>query len=509
MTVAAGTPAGTYYFKYQICEVLNPIVCSDTTDKVTVTAPSIVAIPDSGTVNGYTGGTAVANVLANDSLNGQLVNPADVNLSVLGTMPTGITLNTNTGAVTVAAGTPAGTYYFKYQICEVLNPTVCSDTTDKVTVTAPSIVAISDSGTVNGYTGGTAVANVLANDSLNGQLVNPADVNLSVLGSLPTGITLNTNTGAVTVAAGTPAGTYYFKYQICEVLNPTVCSDTTDKVTVTAPSIVAIPDSGTVNGYTGGTAINNVLSNDLLNGQPVIPSDVTLSVLGTMPTGITLNTNTGAVTVATGTPAGTYYFKYQICEVLNPTVCSDTTDKVTVTAPSIVAIPDSGTVNGYTGGTAINNVLSNDLLNGQPVIPSDVTLSVLGTMPTGITLNTNTGAVTVATGTPAGTYYFKYQICEVLNPTVCSDTTDKVTVTAPSIVTIPDSGTVNGYTGGTAVANVLANDSLNGQLVNPADVNLSVLGFFTNRYYIKYKYRSSDSCSRDTGRHLLFQISDL
>ena len=240
---------------------------------------------------------------------------------------------------------------------------------------------------------------------------------------------------------------------------------------------------GQYNGYTGGTAINNVLSNDLLNGQPVIPSDVTLSVLGTMPTGITLNTNTGAVTVAAGTPAGTYYFKYQICEVLNPTVCSDTTDKVTVTAPSIVAIPDSGTVNGYTGGTAINNVLSNDLLNGQPVIPSDVTLSVLGTMPTGITLNTNTGDVTVAAGTPAGTYYFKYQICEVLNPTVCSDTTDKVTVTAPTIVAIQDSGTVNQCTGGTAVNNVLANDSLNGQIVNPADVSLSVIGSLPSGVY--------------------------
>ena len=442
MTVAAGTPAGTYYFKYQICEVLNPTVCSDTTDKVTVTAPSIVAIPDSGTVNGYTGGTAVANVLDNDSLNGQLVNPADVNISVLGTMPTGITLNTNTGAVTVAAGTPAGTYYFKYQICEVLNPTVCSDTTDKVTVTAPSIVAIPDSGTVNGYTGGTTINNVLSNDLLNGQPVIPSDVTLSVLGTMPTGITLNTNTGAVTVSAGTPAGTYYFKYQICEVLNPTVCSDTTDKVTVTAPSIVAIPDSGTVNGYTGGTAVANVLANDSLNGQLVNPADVNLSVLGSLPTGITLNTNTGAVTVAAGTPAGTYYFKYQICEVLNPTVCSDTTDKITVTAPSIVAIPDSGTVNGYTGGIAVANVLANDSLNGQLVNPADVNISVLGTMPTGITLNTNTGAVTVAAGTPAGTYYFKYQICEVLNPTVCSDTTDKVTVTAPSIVAIPDSGTV-------------------------------------------------------------------
>jgi hypothetical protein len=39
-------------------------------------------------------------------------------------------------------------------------------------------------------------------------------------------VTLNAGTGAVTVAAGTPAGTYTIDYQICENLNLTNCPTT-------------------------------------------------------------------------------------------------------------------------------------------------------------------------------------------------------------------------------------------------------------------------------------------
>ncbi|MBT8415466.1 MAG: OmpA family protein, partial [Boseongicola sp.] len=48
-------------------------------------------------------------------------------------------------------------------------------------------------------------------------------------------ITLNPTTGAVTVAAGTTAGTYVYTYEICEVLNPTNC-DTADVTVVVDPT---------------------------------------------------------------------------------------------------------------------------------------------------------------------------------------------------------------------------------------------------------------------------------
>ncbi|MBK7175103.1 MAG: hypothetical protein IPH84_18220 [Bacteroidales bacterium] len=56
-------------------------------------------------------------------------------------------------------------------------------------------------------------------------------------------------------------------------------------------------------------------------------------------------------------------------------------------AASIVANDDTGTpVNGYAGGTAVANVLVNDLLNGVAVNPSDITLSQVSSTNPGISL---------------------------------------------------------------------------------------------------------------------------
>ncbi|MBK7175104.1 MAG: HYR domain-containing protein [Bacteroidales bacterium] len=470
VVVAAGTPAGTYSLTYQICEILNPTNCDQATVSVTVNAASIVANDDTGTpVNGYAGGTAVANVLVNDLLNGVAVNPSDITLSQVSSTNAGISLVG--GSVVVAAGTPAGTYSLTYQICEILNPTNCDQATVSVTVNAATIVANDDTGTpINGYAGGTAVANVLVNDLLNGVAVNPSDITLSQVSSTNAGISLVG--GSVVVAAGTPAGTYSLTYQICEILNPTNCDQATVSVTVNAATIVANDDTGTpINGYAGGTAVADVLVNDLLNGVAVNPSDITLSQVSSTNAGISLVG--GSVVVAAGTPAGTYSLTYQICEILNPTNCDQATVSVTVNAATIVANDDTGTpVNGYAGGTAVANVLVNDLLNGVAVNPSDITLSQVSSTNAGISLVG--GSVVVAAGTPAGTYSLTYQICEILNPTNCDQATVSVTVNAATIVANDDTGTpVNGYAGGTAVANVLVNDLLNGVAVNPSDITLS------------------------------------
>ena len=66
------------------------------------------------------------------------------------------------------------------------------------------------------------------------------------------------------------------------------------------------------------------------------------------------------------------------------------------------------------------NVLTNDTLNGTPIVPADVTITPVTTGP--LTVNAD-GTVTVAPGTPAGPYTVTYQVCENLNPANC-DTAD-------------------------------------------------------------------------------------
>jgi len=96
------------------------------------------------------------------------------------------------------------------------------------------------------------------NDLLNGVAVNTASVTTTFVSSTNPNVTLSgTN---VLVAAGTAAGIYYLDYRICEIINPANCSTTTVTVTVTAAPIVANIDYGiSINGYTGGTSVSNVL----------------------------------------------------------------------------------------------------------------------------------------------------------------------------------------------------------------------------------------------------------
>ncbi len=484
ITVAAGTTAGVYSFPYTICEQLNSLNCDSAVATVTVTASPIDAVDDdlsTSPVNGASGGS-LATVLTNDTLNGVAVVAADVTVTP-GAAPTpaagSITMNPD-GTITVAAGTTAGTYTYSYTICERLNPTNCDTATATVVVSAAPIDAVDDVGTAtNGAAGGTAVPNVLTNDTLNGVAPTLATVSLSQLSTTNPNVTLNPATGAVSVAPGTPAGTYIVAYEICERLNPANCDPAIATVTVGAAPIDAVDDVGSVaSGAAGGTAVPNVLTNDTLNGVAPTLATVSLSQLATTNPNVTLNPATGAVSVAPGTPAGTYTVTYEICENLNPTNCDTAVVTVTVGAAAIDAVDDTPVaINGFLGGSTAT-VLGNDTLGGVSFLPGAVILTP-GTAPTplagSISMNLD-GTITVAAGTSAGTYTYPYEICELLNPTNC-DTANATVIVAPPALNAADddfSATpLNGLTGGTA-GNVFGNDSLNGDPIVTALITVTL-----------------------------------
>ena len=226
VTVAPNTPAANYPIKYTICEVSNAANCSTTTSNVTVIASLIKALTETtAAINGITGGSTLA-LTTNDILNGLVVTigtaPGNVKMTT-GTLPAGITVDTATGIVTIAPNTPAANYPIIYTICEVNNPANCDTVTSIVIVSAPIIDANQDTGgPINGTTGGTNVVNVLANDTINGSIVNLNQINLTTITS-NANLTLNTD-GSINVAPNTPSGTYTLTYEICEKTNPTNCS---------------------------------------------------------------------------------------------------------------------------------------------------------------------------------------------------------------------------------------------------------------------------------------------
>ena len=467
-TTAAVGPA-VYNIQYQLCDKSTPPNCATTTDAITVTA-SIVAAPDSGSAIAGTASTPVVNVTSNDTVNGvaaTLGGTGNATVSQVGTWPAGIALNTATGAISTTAVVGPAVYSVEYQLCDKSTPPNCATTTDTVTVTA-SINAVADLGTAVAGTASTPIANVAANDTVNGAaaaLGATGNATVSQVGTWPTGIALNSTTGAISTTAAVGPAVYSVQYQLCDKSTPPNCATTTDTVTVTA-SINAVADTGTAISGTASTPIANVASNDTVNGAPATlggTGNATVSQVGTWPTGIALNTTTGAISTTAAVGPAVYSVQYQLCDKSTPPNCATTTDTVTVTA-SINAVADTGTAVSGTASTPIANVAANDTVNGAAVTlggTGNATVSQVGTWPAGIALNTTTGAITTTVAVGPGIYSIKYQLCDKSTPPNCATTTDTITVTA-SINAVTDAGSAVAGIASTPIANVAANDTVNG-----------------------------------------------
>jgi hypothetical protein len=362
----------------------------------------------------------VSNVLVNDTLGGRPAAIGNVTLSTKSSTSPSITLDSSSGAVSIGPDAAVGSHVLTYQICESTHPTNCDQANVTLTVRAPyTIVANSDS--AKSFAGATPIANVLANDLLNGSVPDLTSVSLSAIPSGDPGIALAAN-GSVSVAAGASVGDHTVAYRICEIASPTNCAQSTATITVLAHSLFAASYTASVS-RAGGIAVANVLANDTFDGAPATFAQVTLSQVSSTSDGVALNAATGAVSVASGTAAGVQTLAYRICETASLSNCAVGTVTVNVTSFVITAVNDSARASNKVANTPIANVLANDTLGGGPATLANVTLSLVTAPPTGIQLDITTGAVNVLGKVSGGTISFVYQICEIGNPTNCSRAT--------------------------------------------------------------------------------------
>ncbi|WP_415776851.1 Ig-like domain-containing protein, partial [Flavobacterium gelidilacus] len=463
--------SGPDSFEYTVCNNNTPTANCDTalvTINVTASSADIVTVKTDNSAT-YTPGTNVTYTITVTN-NG----PDDAtNVVVNDPLPTGITTATwsgNNGSNGVGALTNTipnfvnGTSVI-YTLTLTVPANYTGNLTNIVTVTSdtsdpnPSCPTCTDIDTpllvidaVNDPFGPLAnnvphTIDILNNDTLNGAPFNPSIVTVTINpNSVIPGSTFNPATGEVTVPVGTTSGTYTIPYQICEIANPTNCDNAVVTIIVEDPTnsntIDAVNDTtNPVDGDVGVTTVLNVLDNDTLNGTPILPADVNLTVntvFQTTPTGGVVLNPDGTVSVLPNTPAGIYTATYTICEVATPTNCDTANVIVTVTTATdpvtIIANDDDASitpVNATLGQQNLINIYTNDILNGTPVVQTDVTLSILTPFTTpNITIDTN-GNVDVAPNTPDGTYTLTYQICEIANPTNCDTANVIVVVEAP------------------------------------------------------------------------------
>ncbi len=192
---------------------------SDSTPTVT----PIVAGNDTLTLGeGQTG-----QLLNNDTLGGTAATASTVTFSVTsGALPTGIT-TTAAGAVTVAVATVPGVVNLTYRICETASAANCANGTAAITVSAPAIVAATDTATL----AAGASRDLLANDTIGGNAATAARVTVSAVSALPTGVTLSA-AGVLSVGATAVAGTTAITYRVCQIVASTNCANGTANLTV-------------------------------------------------------------------------------------------------------------------------------------------------------------------------------------------------------------------------------------------------------------------------------------
>lgn len=183
---------------------------------IVVAQGSVVAADDSGTASTTTGGTGIANVFTGDTLNGVVASTANTTLGLApgSTLPTGISFDTATGEVSVAAGTPVGTYSFDYEICELGFASNCDTSTMTVTVTGNVDLALTKTNTPGQnndvdladdtlFSGSTTTYTItVTNDGVNA-------VNGAVITDTPgAGLTCDAANPVTITGDGVPAGSF-------------------------------------------------------------------------------------------------------------------------------------------------------------------------------------------------------------------------------------------------------------------------------------------------------------
>ena len=437
---------------------------------------NISAAPDqAGPINNLTDSKAVLNVLENDELNDGPVHLFDVDLSVITPFPENTLTFNEDGTVDVPAGTPAGTYTMTYRITDIVG-----GETDETTVTVRVFEMMPEANDDNGgeitSAGADAVVNVLDNDLINGEAATLENVALSEVSNNTNGILKLNADGAVDVAAGAPSGIYQLTYRICDLANTSKCDTAFVSVYVGIKVIDAVDDDFGI--YNQNGVVGNVLVNDRINGIPVSPSQVAVSLTdkGGL-TAIVLQDN-GVLRLSESAAPGSYVLEYELSERLNPANKDVAKVRFVVNATPIPVPPvndlvavddDFGT---YDQSGTIGNVLANDTMNGTAVEPAQVLAKVTdnGGL-TGLVLEKD-GWLRLSGRAAAGSYVLEYELSETLNPDNKEVAKVRFIVNSSTITTVNDAAVTDQNR--TVTIAVLTNDETESGVFNLGSLEVTV-----------------------------------
>jgi len=351
-----------------------------------------------------------------------------------GSLPAGLSLNAATGAI---SGTPTG------NVTGVINFTVTVTDSESPKKTASANLSITISATtlkvttasLPGGSIGTAYSQTLA--ATGG--ITPYTWAVTV-GSLPTGLSLNSATGVI---SGTPSGTFTgtdsFTVTVTDSETPTPqTANAALSITITV-----VPLSVTTSGPLPTGVVGSVYPGATLQATGGIQPYSWAVTTGSLPLGLTLNSATGAIS-GTPTTAGTSNFTVTVTDSETPTAKTATAN-LSITVNPALTVTTNSLASGVIGVSYSQTLAATGGITPYTwAVTSD-------TLPAGLSLNTSTGVIS---GTPGGsvtgTTNFTVTVTDSESPTKKTASANlSITITAPTLkvttTSLPNGVTGNSY----------------------------------------------------------------
>ncbi|HSZ62831.1 MAG TPA: putative Ig domain-containing protein [Terriglobales bacterium] len=430
-------PSGNSSLTFQITDAAK--ISASQSVAVTVNAPPALTI-STGSLPAGTTGTAYSQTL---QATGGV--PTYTWAVTTGSLPAGLTLNSATGAI---SGTPSGTFTgttsFTVTATDSQTPTHATTTANlSITVAAPPL-----SVTTTSLAGGS-IGNAYTSQTLQATGgISPYKWAVTT-GSLPAGLSLNALTGVI---SGTPTGTFVGTVNFTVT---TTDSETPTAKTATANLSIAIsvaPLSVTTSGSLAVGVASSPYSGATLQATGGITPYSWTVTTGSLPAGLILNAATGAISGTPTTAAvGTANFTVTVTDSETPTAKTATANLSIVVNPAL-----SVTTNSLPAGV-IGTSYSQTLAAAGGITPYTWAITT-GSLPTGLSLNTSTGAISgKPSGTFTGTVSFTVTVTDNESPTKQTASANlSIVISAPPLSVTTTSlaaGTIgNAYTNQTLQA---------------------------------------------------------
>ena len=404
-----------------------------------------------------------------------------------GSLPSGVSLNASTGALSGTPSDAPGTYTFTARV----DDSGSQNATKQLSIDVANPLSVTTTSLAGGVVGQSYSASLASSGGKGSVTWSLAS------GSLPSGLTLNTSTGAI---SGTPTagGTSTFTVQATDSGAPARTA-TSSSLSVTVADVLTI----TTSGLPGG-AVGTAYSQSVNATGGTTPYTWSLANGTSLPPGLDLSASGGVVS-GTPTASGTFNFTVQVTDQAQ----TDTQDLSITVVPALTITTSS--LPGGTVGSPYSQTLS-----ATGGVPSYTWSLASGSLPPGLSLSASGGVVS-GTPTTSGTYSFTARVTDGTQTAtqplqIVVSPAPTLTITTTSLpagrVGVPYSQNVTASGGsGTYTWTVASGHFPPGLSLTSGTPEATISGTPTNKGNYTFTLRVRDGVGRTATRSLVINIA--